>query len=89
MAIYFNFIGSLSSWKETEKFKPYEKRHSTALDAGKLAEDLGVKSLLLYHTEDSDLKNRKERYTKEAAMHFTGKVFVPEDLEGIDLNWDI
>ena len=25
MAIYFNFIGSLSSCKETEKFKPYER----------------------------------------------------------------
>lgn len=73
-------------YEEREKFKPYEKHHSTALDAGKLAEDLGVKSLLLYHTEDTDLQNRKERYTKEAAIHFTGKVFVPEDLETIDLN---
>ena len=73
-------------YEEKEKFKPYEKHHSTALDAGKLAEDLKVKALLLYHTEDTNLKERKEHYTKEAAMNFNGKIFVPEDLERIELN---
>ena len=34
-----------------DTFKPYEKCHSTALDAGKLAEELVVKNLILYHTE--------------------------------------
>lgn len=72
-------------YEDREKFKPYEKHHSTALDAGKLAQELGVKNLLLYHTEDSDLENRKERYTSEAKLEFSGNVYVPNDLEFIEL----
>lgn len=68
---------------EEEVFHPYEKSHSTAYDAGQLAERLGVKNLLLYHTEDSDLENRARKYTEEAMQSFNGNVFVPEDLETI------
>lgn len=70
-------------YEDREQFKPYEKHHSTALDAGRLAAQLGVKNLLLYHTEDKTLATRKERYTAEAASQFSGKVYVPEDLEEI------
>ena len=34
-------------------------------------------------TEDKTLATRKERYTAEAASQFSGKVYVPEDLEEI------
>lgn len=67
------------------RFKPYEKHHSTALDAGRLAADLQVKNLLLYHTEDATLPNRKTAYKQEAASCFNGSVFVPDDLETIEL----
>lgn len=70
---------------DTEIFKPYEKHHSTALDAGRLAKELNVKTLLLYHTEDSNLAKRKERYTKEAMQMFDGAVLVPDDLERISI----
>lgn len=70
-------------YKDRERFKPYEKHHSTALDAGKLAQQLGVKSLLLYHTEDKTLATRKESYTEEASREFSGLVYVPDDLEKI------
>ena len=43
-----------------DTFKPYEKCHSTALDAGKLAEELGVKNIILYHTEEKTLATRKK-----------------------------
>lgn len=72
-------------YEHREEFKPYEKHHSTALDAGVLAEKLGVKNLVLYHTEDKTIANRKESYTKEAKMNFTGNVFVPDDLDVIGL----
>lgn len=72
-------------YKDRERFKPYEKHHSTALDAGKLAAQLGVKNLLLYHTEDKTLSVRKVRYTAEAASQFRGEVYVPDDLEEIIL----
>ena len=72
-------------YSEKEIFKPYEKHHSTALDAGKLAEQLEVKNLVLYHTEDTNLAERKTRYTKEVKTVFSGAVFVPDDLETIQL----
>lgn len=72
-------------YRDREIFSPYEKHHSTALDAGRLAEALGVKHLVLYHTEDKTLAERKEAYTREASSVFTGRVYVPDDLERISL----
>lgn len=72
-------------YADRDTFKPYEKCHSTALDVGKLAEELGVKNLILYHTEEKTLANRKENYTREAAENFKGRIFVPDDLEVIEL----
>ena len=46
---------------------------------------LGVKNLILYHTEEKTLANRKENYTREAAKNFKGRIFVPDDLEVIEL----
>lgn len=73
-------------YADRDVFKPYEKNHSTALDAGKLAEELGVKNLVLYHTEEKTIATRKENYTREAAEHFKRKVIVPEDLESIEIS---
>ena len=72
-------------YADRDTFKPYEKCHSTALDAGKLAEELGVKNFILYHTEEKTLATRKENYTREAAKNFKGRIFVPDDLEVIEL----
>lgn len=71
--------------EDKEVFKPYEKHHSTALDAGRLARELSVKNLLLYHTEDSKLSERKERYAKEAGYMFDGEIYVPDDLDRISI----
>ena len=72
-------------YAERERFRPYEKHHSTVRDAAELAEGLGVKNLLLYHTEDRNILRRKELYTEEAEKFFRGRVYVPEDLETIVL----
>lgn len=73
-------------YEDRERFQPYEKHHSTALDAARLAEQLHVRNLILYHTEDRTLETRKERYSAEAKLEFTGQVWVPDDLEKIPLN---
>ena len=65
--------------------RPYDKHHSTALDAGKQAEVLGVKNLVLYHTEDTSLATRKAAYTAEAKIHFHGNAYCPDDLETLPL----
>ena len=72
-------------YKDREQFRPYEKHHSTAIDAGKIAQQLGVKNLLLYHTEDTHLTTRRLTYTAEAATHFKGRIEVPDDIETITL----
>ena len=72
-------------YADRDVFKPYEKCHSTALDAGKLADELGVSNLILYHTEEKTLSTRKVNYAAEARENFAGKVFVPDDLEEISV----
>lgn len=72
-------------YRDREKFKPYEKHHSTAKDAGRLASELGIRNLVLYHTEDKTLDTRKHEYAAEASETFSGNVFVPDDLETIVL----
>lgn len=72
-------------YSDRDKFKPYEKNHSTALDAGRLASELGAKNLLLYHTEDKTLETRRESYTREAAQNFGGGIVVPDDMEVVEL----
>ena len=44
---------------QTDKYQPYKKHHSTVKDACELAETLHIRNLILYHTEDDTLKNRK------------------------------
>ena len=49
------------------------------------AEETGVKNIIQYHTEEKTLATRKENYTREAAENFKGRIFVPNDLEVIEL----
>lgn len=72
-------------YEHRDIFKPYEKFHSTVIDAGKLAESLEIKNLILYHTEDKNLDTRKISYIDEAAHYFNGNVYVPDDLEVISI----
>lgn len=73
-------------YEDRERFRPYEKNHSTALDAGRLAEDLKVRNLILYHTEDTCLEQRRARYSAEAGKYFSGNIYVPDDLETIEIS---
>lgn len=72
-------------YSQADIFAPYEKHHSTVKDACELAEKLGVRNLLLYHTEDRNLSHRKELYAKEGKEYFTGRLFIPDDLETVAL----
>lgn len=50
-----------------------------------LAEELHVSNLLLYHTEDKNITHRKELYTAEGTEYYHGNLYIPEDLETIEL----
>lgn len=73
-------------YADRDTFKPYEKHHSTALDAARTAAELQVRNLVLYHTEDKTLATRKAHYTAEAQQAFSGGVWVPDDLDVIRLD---
>lgn len=70
-------------YEHRERFRPYEKHHSTVKDAAELAQRLNVKNLVLWHTEDKTILNRKERYKTEGKAYYRGNLFVPNDLERI------
>ncbi len=66
-------------------FHPYQKHHSTVKEACERARELEVENLILYHTEDKNLSCRRERYRQEGRAWFTGNIWVPEDLEVLEL----
>lgn len=72
-------------YAQADIFKPYEKHHSTVKDVCEHAERLGVKNLLLYHTEEMNLANRKEVYFDEGSKYYQGALWIPDDLESICL----
>mgnify|MGYP000357420069 CR=1 FL=1 len=50
-----------------------------------LAEQLHVKNLVLYHTEDKNIARRQELYRAEGETYFTGNLLIPEDMDVIEL----
>ncbi|MBR1409121.1 MAG: MBL fold metallo-hydrolase [Clostridia bacterium] len=72
-------------YSQRDIFEPYEKHHSTVKDACELAEKLNVKNLLLYHTEDRTISERKKLYREEGSLYYTGNLYIPDDLEILTL----
>ncbi len=67
-------------------FHPEKIHHSTVKEAAENAEHLGVKNLILWHTEDrATFGRRKKLFSEEARQYYSGNVFVPEDLESMEL----
>lgn len=71
--------------RDKDKYKPHEFSHATVKEACNAAKELKVKNLVLYHTEDDRLEQRKVLYTAEGKRYFDGNIFVPDDLEVIQL----
>lgn len=72
-------------YREREIFHPYEKHHSTVREACALAERLHIPNLVLWHTEETHLADRKRLYTEEGKCFYHGTLLVPEDREIIEL----
>ena len=66
--------------------KPHEKGHCTTKDVCEIATNLNVKNLILYHINDEDTLNRKTKYISENKSYFFNKLYVPNDLDVIDIN---
>ncbi|HSN58939.1 MAG TPA: MBL fold metallo-hydrolase [Clostridiaceae bacterium] len=72
-------------YSERDIFKPYEKNHATVRDACENAERLKAKTVIMYHTEDKNIEDRKKLYTEEGRRFFEGDILVPDDLDIIEL----
>lgn len=72
-------------YSQKEIFKPYEKHHATVKDACENASKLDVKNIVLYHTEDKNILTRKALYIEEGKQYFSGNIYVPDDLDIIEL----
>ena len=72
-------------YSERDIFEPYEKHHSTVKDACELSEKLNIRNLLLYHTEDKNLNERKKLYLEEGSQYYSGNLYIPDDLETFEL----
>ena len=51
--------------------------------ASENAARMGVRNVILYHTEDDSLEQRRRLYTEEGRRYFGGNIYVPDDLERI------
>ncbi|MDR2522196.1 MAG: MBL fold metallo-hydrolase [Synergistaceae bacterium] len=69
---------------QADRFKPYEKSHSTVKDACELAESLNIPNLILYHSEDKSFPRRKELYSAEGRQYYSGNLFIPDDDETLE-----
>lgn len=72
-------------YSQADVFDPYEKHHSTVKDACETAERMRIHNVILYHTEDKNIDNRKELYKAEGKQYFSGNLYVPNDLETIEI----
>ena len=72
-------------YSQKDIFKPYEKHHATVKDACENASKLNVKNIVLFHTEDKNILNRRKLYTDEGKQFFAGNIIVPDDLDVINL----
>ena len=81
------FADAYMAGKEAEKYNPIKKHsHSTVKFVAELCERLNVKNVIMSHTIDTDLGNRRVTFTEDAVKYYSGNVFVPDDLENIEIN---
>lgn len=72
-------------YADRDVYEPYKKHHCTVKEACDNAGSLKVGKLVLYHTEDDRIRDRKDLYVREGSHFFDGKIYVPNDLETIEL----
>lgn len=72
-------------YRDRDIYKPYEKFHTTVKEACEYAAVLNARNVILYHTEDRNLSDRKALYTAEGREYYRGNIWVPDDLDRIML----
>ena len=68
---------------EREKYQPEKIHHCTVKETACIARSMQVRNLVIYHTVDNALNNRKQEYIKEARQYYCGV----ESLEAGGWRW--
>lgn len=76
--------GAFCRYADRDVFRPYEKHHLTVRDVARAAEDAGIRTLMLFHSEDRT-ERKAELYSAEARTCFGGEVVVPADGDRLSL----
>ena len=84
------FADAFMAGEEGDRYNPMEKHHhSTVRYISTIAQNLNVKNLILSHIKSEDvsfeLENRKQIFEEDAKKYYEGKVYVPDDLDEIEL----
>lgn len=80
------FADAYMAGKEAEEYNPIKRHsHSTVKFVAELCERLNVKNVIMSHTIDTNLERRRETFTEDAKKYYNGNVFVPDDLEEIEI----
>lgn len=70
--------------EDAEKDDPVKNHHHSSVKyISKIADNLNIKNLILIHTLDNDLDNRRKKFTIDAKKYYNGNVIIPDDLETI------
>ena len=80
------FVDAYMAGKEAEEYNPIARHHhSTVKFDAELCKRLNVKNVVMSHAVDTDLKNRKKLFIEDAHKYFEGNVYVPDDLDVIEI----
>ncbi|MBD5225212.1 MAG: MBL fold metallo-hydrolase [Bacteroidales bacterium] len=74
--------GAFCKYTDRHIYHPYEKHHLTVKDVAETAESVNVRTLILYHSEDTS-PDKTNAYIKEAQKYFSGEIYVPADYDHI------
>lgn len=76
--------GAFCRYADRYIYRPYEKHHFTVKDVAEVANSVNVKTLILYHSEDTS-NDKRNAYIMEAQEFFSGEIYVPSDNDRIYL----
>lgn len=76
--------GAFCRYADREVFRPYEKHHFTVRDVAEAAEQAGLRTLIIFHSEDVT-PDKGEAYAAEASRFFSGRVVIPADGDRLEL----
>ncbi len=80
------FSDAYMAGEEAEEYNPMERHHhSTVKYVSMMAERLNIKNIILSHSTDKDLENRKKLFIQDAKKYFKGNVYAPYDLEKFEI----